>query len=106
MGFDLSWFFHLYEVNPSRTRDVQAQVFALGLCAMATAGLAFLLDRDFHSFAGQHRVGEPFLVQETRRRVPDRDDGDGSPRAIKLELHRITFCEGKSLVGWWVELIR
>ena len=27
-------------------------------------------------------------------------DGDGSPRTIKLELHRITFCEGKSrLVG-------
>src|SRR4029077_5330393 len=27
-------------------------------------------------------------------------DGDGSPRSIKLELHRIIFCEGKSrLVG-------
>src|SRR5436305_4009327 len=27
-------------------------------------------------------------------------DGDGSPRTIKLELHRIAFCEGKSrLVG-------
>jgi len=27
-------------------------------------------------------------------------DGDGSPRTIKLELHRIIFCEGKSrLVG-------
>jgi hypothetical protein len=23
-------------------------------------------------------------------------DGDGSPRTIKLEFHRITFCEGKS----------
>jgi hypothetical protein len=23
-------------------------------------------------------------------------DGDGSPRTIKLELHRIIFCEGKS----------
>src|SRR5881275_191183 len=23
-------------------------------------------------------------------------DGDGSPRTIKLELHRVTFCEGKS----------
>jgi hypothetical protein len=28
-------------------------------------------------------------------------DGDGSPGTIKLELHRITFCEGKSLV-WLV----
>jgi len=27
-------------------------------------------------------------------------DGDGSPRTVKLELHRIVFCEGKSrLVG-------
>ena len=35
-------------------------------------------------------------------------DGDGSARTIKLEFHRITFCEGKLrfLVGWWVELIR
>src|SRR5580765_7934158 len=35
-------------------------------------------------------------------------DGDGSARTIKLEFHRITFCEGKLrfLIGWWVEMIR
>ena len=42
---------------------MRALVFALGLCPMATATSAFLLDRDFHSFAGQHRIGEPFLAQ-------------------------------------------
>ena len=30
---------------------------------MATAASGCLLDRDFHSFAGQHRVGEPFSTQ-------------------------------------------
>ena len=32
-------------------------------CTMATAASGCLLDRDFHSFAGKHRVGEPFPTQ-------------------------------------------
>jgi hypothetical protein len=36
---------------------------ALDLSPIATAASGCLLDRDFHSFAGKHRVGEPFLTQ-------------------------------------------
>jgi hypothetical protein len=33
-------------------------------------------------------------------------DGDGSPRTIKLKLHRIVFCEGKSrLLGFNMQTI-
>jgi hypothetical protein len=52
-------------------------------CTAAAAGNLnasdCLPDRDFHSFAGKHRIGEPFLTQffdalkETRRRGPGRD---------------------------------
>ena len=36
----------------------------VGECqAWRVCTLGCLFDRDFHSFAGQHRVGEPFLAQ-------------------------------------------
>src|SRR6266481_6104408 len=41
----------------------KSREFALGFCPMATAASACLLDRDFHSFAGKDRVGEPFWTQ-------------------------------------------
>lgn len=57
--------FHIHEMQPSRGKGgvTENQEFAPGLSPIATVISSCLLDRDFHSFAGKHRVGEPFLTQ-------------------------------------------